>query len=102
MQIISQSIASNQLKQINMLVLINSFQQFKSFCNHSNTLKLEREVENKLQNGNKERVEEQTKKLVALDSNPRNLDQFGLSSLSAPILIKLTIILLVKYSRSSI
>ena len=30
-----------------------SFQQFKAFRNHSNTLELEREVENKLQNGNK-------------------------------------------------
>ena len=49
----------------------------------------------------KERVEEQTKKLIALDSNPRNLDQFGLSSSSAPIPIQLTIILLVGYSRGS-
>ena len=50
----------------------------------------------------KERVEEQIKKLVAFDSNPRNLDQFGLSSSSAPIPIKLTIILFVGYPRSSI
>ena len=50
----------------------------------------------------KERVEEQTKKLVALYSNPRNLDQFGLSSSSAPIPIQLTIILLVRYSKSFI
>ena len=50
----------------------------------------------------KERVEEQTKKLVALDSNPQNLDQFGLSSLLTPIPIQLTIILLVGYSKSSI
>ena len=50
----------------------------------------------------KEIVEEQTNKLVALDSNPWNLDQFGLSSSLAPIPIQLTIILLVGYSKSSI
>ena len=49
-----------------------------------------------------ERVEEQTKKLVALDSNPQNLDQFELSSSSAPIPKQLTIILLVGYFRRSI
>ena len=79
------------------------FYQFKSFCNHSNTLELEREkwrTNSKMKT--KEEVEEQTKKLVALDSNPRNLDQFGLSSSSTPIPIQLTIILLVEYSRSSI
>ena len=59
-------------------------------------------MENNSKMETKERVEEQTKKLVALDSNPQNLDQFGLSSSSAPIPIHLTIILLVGYSRSSI
>ena len=98
MQIISQSIASNKYA-----FSYKSFQQFKSFCNHSNTLELEREkwrTNSKMET--KERVEEQTKSLVALDSNPRNLDQFGLSSSLAPIPIQLTIILLVRYSRSSI
>ena len=78
-----------------------SFQQFKSFFNHSNTLELEREkwrTNSKMET--KERVEEQTKNLVALDSNPKNLDQFLLSSSSAPILIQLTIIFLVGYSRT--
>ena len=80
-----------------------SFQQFKSFCNHSNTFELEREkwrTNSKMET--KKRVEEQTKKLVALNSNPRSFDQFGLSSSSAPIPIQLTIILLVGYSSSSI
>ena len=80
-----------------------SFQQFKSFCNHSNTLELEREkwrTNSKMET--KERVEEQTKKLVALDSNPWNLNQFRFSSSLSPIPIQLTIILLVGYSKSSI
>ena len=80
-----------------------SFQKFKLFCDHSKTLELKREkwrTNSKMET--KERVEEQTKKLVALDSNPRNLNQFGLSSSSTPIPIQLTIILLVGYSRSSI
>ena len=42
------------------------------------------------------------KSLFHFDSNPRNLDQFGPSSSSAPFPIQLTIILLVGYSRSSI
>ena len=50
----------------------------------------------------KERVEELTKKLVALDSNPWNLYEFGLFSSSAPIPIQFIIILLVGYSKSSI
>ena len=86
----------NQLPQINMFFSYKSFQQFKSFCNHLNTLKLEREkwrTNSKMET--KERVEEQTKKLMALDSNHRNLDQFELSSLAAPIPIQLTIILFV-------
>ena len=80
-----------------------SFHQFKSFCNNSNTLELEREkwrTNSKMET--KEKGEKQTKKLVALYSNPLNLDQFGLSSSSTPIQIQLTIILLVGYSRSSI
>ena len=103
MQIISQSISSNQLEQINTLFLINHFSNSNYFCNHSHTLELEREkwrTNSKMET--KERAEEQTKNLVALDSNPRNLDQFGRSSSSAPIPIQLTIILLVGYSRSSI
>ena len=98
MQIISQSIKTNQYA-----FSYKSFQQFKSFCNHSNTLELERDkwrTNSKMET--KERVKEQTKKLVALDSNPLNLDQRELSSSSAPIPIQLPIILLVGHSRSSI
>ena len=103
MQIISQSISSNQLKQINTLFITNHFINSNYFCNHSHTLELEREkwrTNSKMET--KERAEEQTKNLVALDSNPRSLDQFGCSSSSSPIPIQLTIILLVGYSKSSI
>ena len=58
---------------------------------------------NKTQNRNKEgSVKNKPKILLHFDSNPQNLDQFGLFSSSAPIPIQFTIILLVGYSRSSI
>ena len=58
---------------------------------------------NKTQNRNKEgSVKNKPKSLLHFDSNPRNLDQFGLFSLSAPIPIQFTIILLVGYSMNSI
>ena len=60
-------------------------------------------LSNKTQNRNKERsVKNKPKSLLHFDSNPLNLDQFELSSLSTPIPIQLTIILLVGYSKSSI
>ena len=60
-------------------------------------------LSNKTQNRNKEgSVKNKPKSLLYFDSNPRNLDQFGLSSSSAPIPIQLTIILLFGYSRGSI
>ena len=59
-------------------------------------------MEKKLQNGNKRESKKKTKKIVALDSNPENLEHFGVSSSLAPNPIQLTIILLVGYSRSSI
>ena len=60
-------------------------------------------LSNKTKNRNKEgSVKNKPRILLHFDSNPRNLNQFGHFSSSAPIPIQLTIILLVEYSRSSI